>query len=737
MRRRLLPYQILCIQLRALTCAILASLLLAGCGDSSVTKAPHIEARLLVDQNSVSPGSAFSLAVQFTLEPGWHIYWKNPGDSGLAPQFTWRVPEDVAVDEPLWPYPDRLTTGPLVNYGYGSIVIPFQADLRASSKASNLPIKLDLQWLVCKEECLPGEGSLSLSLPVTRDSGTPSRYANVFESAFNAIPRPLDKVSIAVEEQDDRVILAIIPLEGRALPSSVTFFPEEPKIIANAAPQISSKDGDILKVSLLRDPSRSEPIDRVRGVLVADGGWSPSGQPRAVLLDTNPGEKKTTTDQPIVQSTRLSFTAPSADIGLGAALLFAFLGGFILNLMPCVFPVLSIKILGFVENARSDARSGRVHGLSFTAGIIASFWILALLLASLRAGGEQLGWGFQLQSPLFVVVMIFVFFTIGVLFLTDITLGQTIQNIAGRSRLPAGYIGSFLSGALATAVATPCTAPFMGSALAATISLPLFSSLLVFTSLALGMSAPYLLLSYKPSLLRFLPRPGEWMVTFKQLMAFPLFASVVWLTRVFARQMGMEPPGLMILIDVVWGLCLATFGFWLVLRAGQARQSLSRALLCAACLSWALALYVAIPSNSEIEESRSRACSTADGVAPFRDSFGLLWESYSEDRVLRLLAQGRAVYIDFTAEWCITCQVNERVVFGSGTVRDLISSKNVTLVRADWTSKNPAITKALQSYGRNGVPLNVILHGPTNPPVVLPNILTPGIVSAALERLPG
>jgi thiol:disulfide interchange protein DsbD len=719
-----------------MACPIVFGLILSGCGDSSVTKAPHLEARLLADQDSVSPGSTFSLAVQFTLEPGWHIYWKNPGDSGLAPQFAWSTSPDVTIQQPLWPYPDRLTTGPLVNYGYGSIVIPFQADLRSGSQASKLAITLDVQWLVCKEECLPGEASLSIALPVSKASGAPSRYANVFESAYNAIPRPLDKVSIAVEEQEDRLILAIIPLEGRTLPSSATFFPEDPKIISNSAPQISSKDGDILKISLRRDPSRTESIDRVRGVLVAESGWSASGQPRAVLLDTNPSQTSSAVEPAGPQASSRTFTTAGADIGLTAALIFAFVGGLILNLMPCVFPVLSIKILSFVESARGDARSNRHQAIAFSVGIVASFWILAILLASLRAGGEQLGWGFQLQSPLFVVMMIFVFFTIGVLFLTDITLGQTIQNLAGRSKLPTGYIGSFLSGALATAVATPCTAPFMGSALAATISLPLISSLLVFTSLGLGMSAPYLLLSYYPSLLRFLPKPGEWMVTFKQIMAFPLFASVVWLTRVFARQMGMEPPGLTIVIDVLWGLWLATLGFWLLLRSNKTHGSLRRTLVASAIMSWAFALYVAVPSHSEVEESRSRACAPSDGVAPFRDSFGLLWESYSEDRVLRLLAQGRPVYLDFTAEWCITCQVNERVVFGSEAVRELIASKNVTLVRADWTSKNPAITRALQSYGRNGVPLNVILAGPTASPIILPNILTPSVVIDELNRLP-
>jgi thiol:disulfide interchange protein DsbD len=416
---------------------------------------------------------------------------------------------------------------------------------------------------------------------------------------------------------------------------------------------------------------------------------------------------------------------------------FAFIGGVILNLMPCVFPVLSIKIIGFLEQSHFEPRRARRHALAFAAGVLVSFWILAAVIQTVRVGGEQLGWGFQLQSPTFVATMIVIFLALSLLFLTNITFGQTLQNITGRWRLSANYLGSFLSGVLATAVATPCTAPFMSTALAATLTLPASLGLLVFTALGCGMSAPYVLLSYKPNFLRFLPRPGEWMESFKQLMAFPLLATVVWLTRVFARQMGFEPPGLTVVVDLLWGLLAIGVGFWIMVRAAHAQtHSIRRAAQGIALALFILGVYTAIPNSREIEESRAKACAPSGAVATFTDSHGLLWESYSEDRLAKVLAQGRPVLLDFTAEWCITCQVNERVVFSSEDVRDLLVRKNVTLMRGDWTSKNPAITAALRKFGRSGVPLNVIVNSPDSKPLVLPNILTPGIVQQALEQIP-
>jgi thiol:disulfide interchange protein/DsbC/DsbD-like thiol-disulfide interchange protein len=737
MARRLLSFAhflLVCISITALF----------GCSPSPSVSDQHITATLIADQDSVSPGSTFTIGVNFSLEPGWHIYWKNPGDSGLPPHFSWSSDnEAVAVREPLWPFPQRLSTGPLVNYGYGDVLIPFPAAVASSASGSSVTISLKLEWLVCKDECLPGEGTLQLALPLTPKPGFPSKEAPLFQHAYERIPAPLERVSIAIEEQPDRVTIALIPLEQRSFPSDVIFFPEDRRIISNSSPQEITRDGDSLRISLLRDPSNRESIERIRGVLFARQGWSATGTPHAVSIDTNPGEpvrahtaadKSGATPATEQGSTNSSIASQT---GLFVALVFAFIGGVILNLMPCVFPVLSIKIVGFLEHAHFEPRRARRHALAFAAGVLVSFWILAVIIQTVRVGGEQLGWGFQLQSPSFVATMIVMFLALALLFLTNVTVGQTLQSITGRWRLSANYLGSFLSGVLATAVATPCTAPFMSSALAAALTLPTALTFLVFTALGCGMSAPYVLLSYHPNLLRFLPRPGEWMESFKQLMAFPLLATVIWLTRVFARQMGFEPPGLTVLMDLLWGLLAIGLGFWILVRATHLQiRSRRSAAHCAALTLFILGAYTAIPNSTEIEESRARACAPSGDVATFTDSHGLLWESFSEDRLAKVLAQGRPVFLDFTAEWCITCQVNEGVVFSSQHVRDLIGRKNVTLMRGDWTSKNPAITSALRRFGRSGVPLNVILSSPHAAPLVLPNILTPGIVQEALEQLP-
>jgi thiol:disulfide interchange protein DsbD len=473
-------------------------------------------------------------------------------------------------------------------------------------------------------------------------------------------------------------------------------------------------------------------------VLYSPQGWSEEGEPKAIEVDTNPEEGRSGEAQRSARATSNATTFEGGEnIGFVAAILFALLGGLLLNIMPCVFPVLSIKILSFIEQAGHEPKKIKAHGIAFSLGVIISFWVFAGILLALRAGGEQLGWGFQLQSPAFVAVMIFTLFGLGFLFLSDIALGNSIQRIAGRAKISTTYAGSFFNGALATAVATPCTGPFMGSALAATLTLSAFENLSIFTALGIGMSLPYLAIAFKPHLLHRLPRPGAWMESFKQLMAFPLFASVVWLSRVFARQMGLEPPGLDLVTDLLWGLLAVGFGFWLIL---QARRVVSpraqRTARVIAVVMFVAGLVTGMPSAKEVEGTRSRACLANESTTTEPDQFGLIWEPYSEARLAALMAQGRSVYLDFTAEWCITCQVNERLVFGSSEVRALIVKKNVALMKGDWTTKSPSITAALRRYGRNGVPLNVIINkGKAESAIILPNLLTPGMVVAELERL--
>jgi len=721
--------------------ALLLTLLLAfasGCRDKSASKQPHLSVQLLADQDTLSPGSSFTLGVLFKPEPGWHIYWVNPGDSGLAPKFAWESSGGIVVDTPMWPYPDRIPLGPLVNYGYGEVLIPFPAKFSAPPpRATSTSVVASLQWLVCKDECLPGEAQLNLTFPISNKAAPPSKHASLFARTLKDIPTKLERVSIAVEEQDDQLILALIPLEPRFLPSALTFFPEDPKMISNSAPQEVSLEGGALRLSLKRNANRREPIKRVRGVLVSPQGWSETGEPKAIEIDTNPEEGAP--PAPSGETPSHPVTPPFAgdEIGLLTAILFALIGGLILNVMPCVFPVLSIKILGFIEQSGDEPQRVRAHGLAFAAGVVVSFWVFAATLLILRAGGEQLGWGFQLQSPAFVAVMIFIFMGLGLLLLSDLSLGASVQRLAGRARLSGDYVGSFLNGALATAVATPCTGPFMGSALAATLTLSALSNMIIFTALGVGMSAPYLAIAFRPALLKRLPRPGSWMESFKQVMAFPLFASVVWLTRVFARQMGLESQGLTLLTHLLLGILGVTLSFWLYVQAQSfAKPGIKKILRISAALVMVLGLAIGVPSSSQIEASRSRACLSNESAPMEPDSNGLIWEPYSEQKLSALLAQGRSVYLDFTAEWCITCQVNERILFSSTEVRSLIVQKNVALMRGDWTTKSPSITAALRRYGRNGVPLNVVINkGREETAVVLPNILSPGVVISELRRL--
>ena len=718
----------------------IATLALSGCGDKSTGKGPHISVKLIADQDSLTPGSTFTLGVLFEPEPGWHIYWRNPGDSGLAPRFAWESAGGIAVASPLWPYPEKIPVGPLVNYGYNKVLIPFPATFSAPPpRATTTSVMLSLQYLVCKDECLPGEAQLELTLPISKTAAAPGQHERLFAETQKKVPVQLDRVSIAVEEQQDQIIIALIPLESRFFPSAITFFPEDPRVISNSAPQEVSLEGGALRITLKRDPNRRDSVRRVRGVLVSPQGWSETGEPKAIAVDSNPDDEVTTTGGQRTQSASGSpITYPGAEsIGLFTAIFFAIIGGLILNVMPCVFPVLSIKILGFIEQSGHEPKKIKKHGLAFSAGVIVSFWVFAALLLALRAGGEQLGWGFQLQSPTFVACMIFVFLALGLLFLSDLALGATVQQIAGKAKLSTTYLGSFVNGALATAVATPCTGPFMGSALAATLTLPAFANFTIFTALGIGMSLPYLAIAYRPTLLNRLPRPGAWMESFKQLMAFPLFASVVWLTRVFARQMGLEAPGLNLLSDLLWGLLAIGAAFWLIITARRAHSGRAQRLLRVSAVALALVgVVTGTPSSSEVEGSRSRACIANETTTAEPDAFGLIWEPYSEQRLATLLSQGRSVYLDFTAEWCITCQVNERIVFSSSEVRALIVQKNVALMKGDWTTKSPSITAALRRYGRNGVPLNVIIkQGKQESAVVLPNILTPGAVIAELERL--
>jgi thiol:disulfide interchange protein DsbD len=402
---------------------------------------------------------------------------------------------------------------------------------------------------------------------------------------------------------------------------------------------------------------------------------------------------------------------------------FAFIGGLILNLMPCVFPILSIKVMNFLQISGDNPKKAKLHGWVFGAGVLVSFLILAGLLLLLRAGGQELGWGFQLQSPPFIAFMTFLMFGLGLNLMGVFEIGNSLMNVAGSAETGEGLKGSFFSGVLATVLATPCTAPFMGTALGAAITMPAIAALLVFAVLGFGMAVPYIILSSFPALMKKLPKPGAWMETFKQFMAFPLFATAIWLAWVFGQQVGIDG-----LTNLLIGLLLMSMGIWILNRWKATQISNVSRIVSRAFVALLIAGGFFISASSTAQET-----GTSDSQT---DQYGIEWQAYSKSLLDQHLAEDRNVFLDFTAAWCITCKANERVVFSSEEVKEKFRDLNFVMVKADWTNRNPEITRALESFGRNGVPLYVIYHKELEEPMILPELLTPGIVLDALNELP-
>ncbi|HEY8515311.1 MAG TPA: thioredoxin family protein [Candidatus Binatia bacterium] len=697
---------------------------------SGAVSAEHVQVELVSDVTHVRPGEPVPVGLRFELEDGWHVYWANPGDSGLAPTVRWQLPEGTTVGELQWPYPERIAVGPLVNYGYeGEVLLPVEVTPPASLRdGDTLRLAARADWLVCKEDCIPGRADLTLELPV---SGAPVerdwRWAGAFDEARAKLPRSTPvQARIEAEQHDDRIELRI----ADAPDGEIVFFPLDPDLIENAAPQPLTREGGVATLALTPSQQRREPATRLRGTLVAEHGFAPEGAP-ALAIDLPVRVAVATMQQDgATRAAAAAASSSSADDGalsLRLALVFAFLGGLLLNVMPCVFPVLSIKVLDFVRRAGDSAARLRLHGLVYAAGVLLSFWILAGALLALRAGGESLGWGFQLQSPAFVVAMIFLLFTLAASLLGVFDIGLGLTALAGRVGQGEGLAGSFATGVLATAVATPCTAPFMGPALGFAVTLPAGSALAVFTALGVGMALPYVVLCFVPGLLRLLPRPGAWLETFKQAMAFPLLATVVWLVWVLGLQAGVDA-----ILGVLIGLLLLTVGLWVRARfAGLAQRNRRLALAVSVVLGFA-GLATALALRDGVGGAAAVA---ADERGAEHDLYGNVWQPWSEAAVERLLASGTPVFVDFTAAWCLTCKVNEHVVFSSQEVRDAFAERGVALLRADWTSRDDTITRALASFGRSGVPLYVLYPESGAEPVILPSVLTRGIVLDALAQV--
>jgi len=699
---------------------------------SAVLTTPHVRAELLAyAPQGVTPGQPLWVGLQLQHQPQWHTYWKNAGDSGLPTELRWTLPAGVAAGDIAWPAPHKIPVGSLANYGYEDTVllpVPLTVaqDFRPAPLARSLTVKLQASWLVCRLECIPEEGSFALDIPL---QGSTALHGGAFQAAFDAQPAPLaDGSAITVEA--DRLQVRVGGLPASARGRALEFFPETGELIHNAAvagrdwTQGWQSDGS-WHASVPLDPQRAaSPASLPLVVALAEPR---AGEvPRAWRVDApisgtwpGPAVAKAQVSPALQAALAENEAAPArpaaAPFGGGflLALLGALVGGLLLNLMPCVFPVLAIKVLGIARQAQ-DLGGHRRAALAYTAGVVASLLALGAGMLALRAAGAQLGWGFQLQSPLVVASLAALFTLIGLNLAGMFEIGRlapaAMLNLQARRPLA----NDFLSGVLAVVVASPCTAPFMGASLGLAVTLPAVQALLLFAVLGLGLALPYLLAGFVPALARALPRPGPWMQTLQRLLAFPMFATVAWLVWVLGQQTSIDGAGALLALLV----CLAAL-VWALGLGGRTRLVIGTAMLVlTAAVGWGIGGYVL------------REAAPAQVAA----NAGERWQPWSPTRVSELTARGRPVFVDFTAAWCVTCQYNKKTTLSDADVLAQFDARQVATLRADWTRRDPQITAALAALGRSGVPVYV-LHVPGQAPQVMSEILGKDELLQALSRL--
>jgi thiol:disulfide interchange protein len=701
--------------------AALAAPVLALAQAASVVQTERVRAELMAyAPDGVAPGKQVWLGLQLAHQPEWHSYWKNPGDSGLPTTLQWTLPAGVAAGEIAWPLPRKLPLGHLANYGYeGTVLLPVPLTITKDFKpsvAGDLPIKLQASWLVCRQECIPEDGQFTLNVPV-RSSTALNRPA--FQASFDAQPAAVQGASeVQVAGNAIRVKVTGLPASVRG--KQLEFFPETGEVIEPAAKWTQGWQGDTWTAEVPLSPQRTQSPTLLPIVLTSgQQGWRTEAKVSGTWPDAQATATGTTVSPALAAAMRETAAAGTAPVnnagpslGLVAALLGALLGGLILNLMPCVFPILAIKVVGFTRHA-GDRRGHRVAGVAYTGGVIASFATLGGLMLALRAAGEQLGWGFQLQSPTVVAALAALFTLIGLNLAGLFQFGNFMPSRMAtlQARHPAA--DAFLSGMLAVAVASPCTAPFMGASLGFAIGLPAIEALLVFIAIGAGMALPYLVASWVPAVARVLPRPGPWLDTFRKLMAFPMFATVAWLVWVLGQQSGINGAGALLMLLVAVSMVA-----WAFTLDGRARTVL-------ASVSLAVLALVAWSTGSHITDTPPPAAArTAAGP----------WQPWQPGRVEQLVEADRIVFVDFTAAWCVTCQYNKQATLSRRDVMDDFAAKNIAMLEADWTRRDPAITEALARLGRNGVPVYAF-YKKGRPPVVLTEVLSASEVKSAIAAL--
>ncbi len=666
----------------------------------TVVQTEQVRAEMTAEQPTVAPGESLWVALSLTIKPGWHTYWQTPGDAGAPPDIRWNLPEGVTAGPIQWPAPHRIATADLMSFGYSEhMTMLTELKVAPNAAPSDITLQADSTWYVCADVCIPEDGSFALPIKITPASAHVSTAAGAAIAAARAeLPKPAPW-PVALARSGKTLTLMAGPDVGADKFSEVAFFPVEEGVLANAAPQTAAIENRALRLTMTTGAAAPA---NVSGLLVLQNGDERVGYTVAAAITGSASAVNTEAASAV------------AVMPLAFALALAFLGGIILNVMPCVLPVLVMKAMSFISRGSDDAAALRRDGLAYTAGVMVTFGALVGSLLALRAAGDAIGWGFQLQSPIFVAGIVYVMLALGLNLSGVFNVGGSVMGVGQELTSKGGVTGAFFTGLLAVVVATPCTAPFMGTAIGFALTQSPLEAILIFEALALGLAAPYLLITFVPDMARKLPRPGVWMDRVKQILAFPLYAAAAWFLWVLAQQVDA-----IMLANALAALVLIGFIAWLW-GLSQKTSGMARGF---ALGTAAVAFAATIALTAPLKPMEAPAAGAQAGAN---------FEPYSEVRLAALRAEGRPVFINFTAAWCITCKVNERIALSKTDVESAFKRANVAYMKGDWTNRNAEISAALRAVGRDGVPLYLYYAPGATAPVILPQVLTPGMVISAI-----
>ena len=700
--------------------ALLLVLLAGPAFAQAVVQTDNVRSELLSEVATVKPGEPFWVGLRQTLRPKWHTYWKNPGESGLPTEITWKLPEGAKADPIVWPAPIRFDIGGVINYGFKDESMLLVRITPPATLTGPLTLTAEANWLVCEDVCIPEEGKFELVLPsaATATPAPPAARA-LFEQARRAVPIASPwPARYGLSKAGDPTLL----VEARGLKpdavSDIYFFPAEWGPIATMARQSATVTAEGIRIPLKKGDAKTAIPAELAGTLVLTEKTADGNVKQAFDLSAK-------LDPAFVPAATASLTNAlgAEQLSLLRALAFALVGGLILNLMPCVFPVLAMKAASFARLAGHERSEMRRDGLAYTAGVLVAFAAMAGVVIAIRSTVGEVSWGFQFQSPVFSLLIAYLFFVVGLNLSGVFEVGSRLAGVGQGLASRGGTTGAFFTGVLAVIVATPCTAPFMAAALGFALSQPAPATVAVLLAMGLGLALPYLALSMTPALQRLMPRPGPWMDRLRQFLAFPMYASAVWMIWVLTQQTGSDG-----VLYALGGMILIAFAIWLLRIGGGvsagtwARRGLA-----------ATSMLLAFAATLKLDDSPATAASSSGGPAAGVSFEG--WERFSRARMAEAVAAGKPVFVDFTAAWCITCLVNERVALETPATRKAFEQAGVVKLKGDWTNRDAEITGVLKEVARAGVPLYLFWAPGADRPKILPQVLTESLILSELPSI--